>query len=215
MGWNGTFTLREGVVFHDGSTMTADDVVYSFERLLDPSNESSNFGQDLQRFIDNISATGDLEVTITTIALDPLLPLRIANYWASIVPRGATEAMDEATRQSTPVGAGPYKIVEYAPGDRLILERHSEYWGGTPAASEVVVRFITEDATRIAALQSGDVDLISQVPVDQLDVIQSTSGLTVASAKTNNHMTVNFNTVKGRPPMSIFVGRCLWRLIEN
>jgi peptide/nickel transport system substrate-binding protein len=208
------FVLREGVIFHDGSTMTADDVVYTFERLLDPANMSSNFGQDLQRFISGIEATGDLEVTITTINLDPLLPIRISSYWASIVPREATEAMDEATRQSRPIGAGPYKIVEYVPGDRLILERHDDYWGGTPPASEVIVRFITEDATRVAALQAGNVDVISQVPVDQIDVIRSTPGLILASAETTNHMVINFNTVKG-PTADVNVRRAMSLAIDR
>ena len=208
------FTLRDGVVFHDGTTMTADDVIYSFERLLDPENESSNFGRDLQRFVSGIEATGDMEVTITSVNLDPLLPLRVANYWASIVPRASTEAMDDAARRSQPLGAGPYKIVEFVSGDRLVLQRHDEYWGGVPAASDIVVRFITEDATRIAALQSGDVDLISQVPVDQLEAIQSMGGLIVASSETNNHMVVNFNTVKG-PTADVNIRRAMSLAIDR
>ena len=127
------FSLREGVVFHDGTTMTADDVVYSFGRLMDPANESSNFGQDLRRFVSGVEAKGDMGVTITTHNPDPLLPLRVANYWASIVPRAGTEAIDEATRMSQPLGAGRYRIVEFVSGDRLVLESHNDYWGGTPA----------------------------------------------------------------------------------
>ncbi len=208
------FSLRDGVAFHDGTTMTADDVVYSFGRLLDPANESSNFGRDLQRFVSGIEASGDLEVTITTHGLDPLLPLRVASYWASIVPDGGTEAMDEAARMSQPLGAGPYKVVEFVSGDRLVLERHDGYWGGAPAASEIVVRFITEDATRIAALQSGDVDLISQVPVDQLEALQSADGLTVGSALTDLHMAVNFNTVNG-PTADVNVRRAMSLAIDR
>ena len=155
-----------------------------------------------------------MEVTITSVNLDPLLPLRVANYWASIVPRASTEAMDDAARRSQPLGAGPYKIVEFVSGDRLVLQRHDEYWGGVPAASDIVVRFITEDATRIAALQSGDVDLISQVPVDQLEAIQSMGGLIVASSETNNHMVVNFNTVKG-PTADVNIRRAMSLAIDR
>jgi len=208
------FHLREGVIFHDGTTMTADDVVYSFGRLLDPANEASNFGQDLQRFVSGIEATGPLEVTITTHNLDPLLPLRVASYWASIVPAEATEAMNAAARMSTPLGAGPYKIVEFVSGDRMVLIRHDEYWGGKPPASEIVLRFITEDATRIAALQSGDVDLITQVPVDQIEALNATSGLVVSSAVTNNHMAVNFNTVKG-PTADVNIRRAMSLAIDR
>lgn len=208
------FSLREGVVFHDGTTMTADDVVYSFGRLLDPANEESNFGQDLRRFVSGIEATGALEVTITTHNLDPLLPLRIASYWASIVPAEATEAMDAATRISTPLGTGPYRIVEFVSGDRMVLERHEAYWGGTPPAGEIVLRFITEDATRIAALQSGDVDLITQVPVDQIEALQAADGFIVSSAVTNNHMAVNFNTVKG-PTADVNIRRAMSLAIDR
>ena len=208
------FSLREGVVFHDGTTMTAGDVVYSFGRLLDPANEASNFGQDLQRFVSGIEATGPMEVTISTHNLDPLLPLRVASYWASIVPAEATEAMDEATRISTPLGAGPYKIVEFVFGDRMVLGRHDEYWGGRPAASEIVLRFITEDATRIAALQSGDVDLITQAPVDQIESLQAVGGFIVSGAETNNHMAVNFNTVKG-PTADVYIRRAMSLAIDR
>ena len=208
------FSLREGVVFHDGTMMTADDVLYSFGRLLDPANEASNFGQDLQRFVSGIEATGPMEVTITTHNLDPLLPLRVASYWASIVPAASTEAMDEASRMSVPLGAGPYSIVEFVAGDRMVLERHDAYWGGTPAASEIVLRFITEDATRIAALQAGDVDLITQVPVDQIDSLRAAGGFTVSSAVTNNHMAVNFNTVKG-PTADVNIRRAMSLAIDR
>ncbi len=208
------FRLRDGVVFHDGTTMTADDVVYSFGRLLDPANEASNFGQDLQRFVSGIEATDAMEVTIRTHNLDPLLPLRVSSYWASIVPAEATDAMDEGTRASTPLGAGPYKIVEFVSGDRMVLEAHEEYWGGAPPASEIVLRFITEDATRIAALRSGDVDLIAQVPVDQIDALRAAGGLIVSSAETNNHMAVNFNTVKG-PTADVNIRRAMSLAIDR
>ena len=208
------FSLREGVVFHDGATMTVDDVLYSFGRLLDPANEASNYGQDLQRFVSGIAATGDMEVTITTHNLDPLLPLRIASYWASIVPADSTAAMDDAARMSTPLGAGPYKIVEFVSGDRMVLARHDDYWGGASPADEIVLRFITEDATRIAALRAGDVDLITQVPVDQIDALNAAGGFIVSGAETNNHMAVNFNTVKG-PTADVNIRRAMSLAIDR
>jgi peptide/nickel transport system substrate-binding protein len=209
------FKLREGVVFHDGTVMTADDVVYSIGRVLDPNNpQPSGFAQDFQRYVAKVEATGDLEVTFTTMAPDPLLPIRLDSYWAAIVPRAATEAADPATLQFTPIGAGPYKVVEFKTDDRIVLERHSEYWGGTPAAGQVIVRFVPETATRIAALQAGDVDLITQVPVDQIGVIDGTSGVHSLSALVRNYLTVNMNAVKG-PTADVNVRRALALAIDR
>lgn len=207
------FTLRDGVTFHDGSTMTADDVVYSFERLLDPANESA-FSAQMKRFVSSVEATGDLEVTFTTPGADPLLPYRFDNYWASIVPRGATEAADPASLMTNPIGAGPYKVVSFQTDDRLVLEAHTDYWGGAPAVQEVVVRFLPETATRIAALQAGQVDLISQVPVDQVPVLESTPGVRVASAPVANYICVHFNTVNG-PTADVNVRRALSLAIDR
>ncbi len=209
------FKLREGVIFHDGSEMTADDVVYSFGRILDPNNpQPSGFAQDLQRYVAKVEATGDLEVAITTPFQDPLLPFRLDSYWASIVPRAATEAAGAETLQFNPIGAGPYKVVEFKTDDRIVLEQHSQYWGGTPAAGQVIVRFIPETATRIAALQAGDVDLITQVPVDQISVIDNASGVRSVNSFVRNYMTVNFNTVKG-PTADINVRRALALAIDR
>lgn len=209
------FKLREGVIFHDGSEMTADDVVYSFGRILDPNNpQPSGFAQDFQRYVAKVEATGDLEITITTPTQDPLLPFRLDSYWASIVPRAASEAAGAEVLQFNPIGAGPYKVVEFKTDDRIVLEQHSQYWGGTPAAGQIIVRFIPETATRIAALQAGDVDLITQVPVDQIGVLDSTSGVRSVNSLVRNYMTVNFNTVKG-PTADINVRRALALAIDR
>lgn len=209
------FKLREGVIFHDGSTMTADDVVYSFNRILDPNNpQPSGFAKDFGRYVANVEATGELEVTLTTPTRDPLLPFRLDSYWASIIPRAATEAADPATLQFKPIGAGPFKVVEFRTDDRIVLEQHRVYWGGTSNVDQVIVRFIPETATRIAALQAGDVDLITQVPVDQITVVDGTPGIHSVNSFVRNYMTINFNTVKG-PTADLNVRRALALAIDR
>lgn len=194
-GTDWVFELRDDVVFHDGTDMTADDVVYSFGRLLDPEN-ASNYASQTRRQISAVEATGDYEVTFTTPAPDPLLPLRLTSYWASITSEGTAD-LDQLTRQNNPIGAGPYRVVEFRTNDRIVYEAHDEYWGGRPAADRIVIRFIPEDATRVAALQAGDVDLITQVPVDQVDQLERSSGVEVLSSTVQSYMTVHFNTVNG------------------
>lgn len=190
------FTLRPDVKFHDGTTMTADDVVYSLNRLLFDDQESLIRTQFLP-YITSVEATGDLEVTVTTPAIDPLLPLRLATPYAGIMPQAYTEAAGFDAVQTAPVGAGPYKVVEVIAGDRLVLERHEDYWMGAPAASEVVIRVIPETATRVAALQSGEVDFITTISPDLLPQIESTEGLHVDTVSVYNYMLIYFNTVTG------------------
>ncbi len=207
------FKLREGVVFHDGSVMTADDVVYSFSRLLNPANESA-FSATMKRFIAEVEATDELEVTFTSVNTDPLLPFRLASYWASIVPRAATEALSEEARMTQPVGAGPYKVIEFRADDRMVLEQHSEYWGGAPSASQVIVRYIPETSTRIGALQTGEVDLITQVPADQIATLDDAAGVSATSARVANYILNLFNTIKG-PTADINVRRAMMLAVDR
>ncbi|QPC83337.1 twin-arginine translocation signal domain-containing protein [Phototrophicus methaneseepsis] len=188
------FTLREGVVFHDGTTMTADDVVFSLERMMDPQYQG--IGLTVGPYLASVEATDELEITITTPAPDPLLPYRLANYWVNIMPRAGVEAAGFDAMQANPIGAGPYKVVEFTP-DRLVLEQHSEYWGGTPAAGEIILRYIPENAIRVSALQAGEVDMITNVPIDQLDALESDGDLQVVSTNLFNFMNVLFNTTAG------------------
>src|SRR5690606_26357318 len=122
--------------------------------------------------------------------------LRLTSYWAAITSEGTAD-LDQQARQNTPIGAGPYRVVEFRTNDRIVFEAHDEYWGGQPAADSVVIRFIPEDSTRVAALQSGDVDLITQVPVDQINQLAADSDVEVLTTTVQNYMTVHFNTVNG------------------
>lgn len=190
------FRLREGVVFHDGSTMTADDAVYSLERLLRSPYESAIRPSFLPYF-DTIRATGPLELEITTPRPDPLLPLRLATPNAAVMPRAGVEAAGFDAVQTAPIGAGPYRAVEWRSGDRLVLEAHDAYWGGRPPLGQVTLRLVPENATRVAALQSGELDLVTTVPPDLIGQIERSSGVRVDDVLLNNFMHVYFNTVSG------------------
>lgn len=190
------FTLRPDVQFQDGTTMTADDVAFSLNRLLFSDRESFIRASFLP-YITSVEATGDLEVTITTPNVDPLLPLRLASVNAAIMPRAYVEAAGFDAVQTAPIGAGPYRMVEFVPGERLVLERHDGYWMGPADAERVIVRVIPEIATRVAALQSGEVDFITTVPPDQIDQIDSADNLRIDTASVYNFMLIYFNTKQG------------------
>jgi peptide/nickel transport system substrate-binding protein len=147
------FTLRDGIKWQNGDSFTANDVVASVERIIDP-----DFGSEQGSFFATITgarAVDDLTVDIITNGPDPVLPSRM--YWMKIVPESASqeEGFDE-----NPVGTGPYRFVEWARGDHITLERNPDYWGDNPSNIQTVTyNFVPEAATRLSGLLSGQYDL--------------------------------------------------------
>jgi peptide/nickel transport system substrate-binding protein len=162
------FTLREGVSFHNGEPLNADAVVYSVERITDPEYNSEQIS-----FVETVSgaeAVDEYTVDILTVGPDPILPARMT--WMKIVPPVYFEENADAVVEA-PVGTGPYKFVEWVRGDHVTLEANADYWGGAPTIAQVTIRPIEEDATRLAALQAGEVDLIAGLIPEYLAQVEN------------------------------------------
>ena len=165
-GWR--FFLREGVVFHDGSTFDADDVVFSYQR-------ASNEVADVRSWFAPVSAVNkvdDYTVDILTSAPNPIFPDSIANWmimdsgWAEA--NGATLPDKEAGNYATlnANGTGAFKVTERQPGLRTVLEPHGDWWGEAEHnITQAEFTPIQNSATAVAALLSGDVDMINPVPI--------------------------------------------------
>lgn len=153
-----TFVLEQGVTFHDGKPFTSSDVVWSFKRLIDPAVGSP--GAALLSFLDadGIVAVDDHTVSMTTKDVVAELPLMISNKYTLIVPNGATSE----TLKAKGIGTGPFMQDVYdIPQDTRIFQRNPNYWrAGLPKAACIDLKVITEEVSRIAAIQSGSVDLI-------------------------------------------------------
>lgn len=173
--------LREGVTFHDGTPFTADDVIYSLERTDEVPNSPAPF-TDMVSSIASMEKVDDLTVRVTTNAPMPALIEDIGRVF--IVSKAATEgaASEDFTSPEVAVGTGPYKFVEYSPGEAVTLQAYDGYWGEAPEFEDVEVRFISNDAARVAALLSGEVDLIDAVPPADLPRLEETDGIHVISA---------------------------------
>jgi len=170
-------TLRPGVAFHDGSAFTAADVKFSLERPLDPALGSPLSG----RFavIAGVDVIDDLTVHVRTTAPYPLLPARLSEWF--MLSQAYVEATDPAALAITPMGTGAYRFVEWVKDDRLVLTANEAYWRGAPAIRDVVFRPIPELSTRVAALQSGDVDLVTNVPAFRQAEVAAAAALDVRS----------------------------------
>src|SRR5438128_8102460 len=159
--------LRQGVKFHDGTPFTSKDVKATFDRVLDPVKKMIARGNHAK--IKTVEIVDDYTVRFKT---DGPYPLFVERMTAQVMEseKVIREKGDE-WMQEHPVGTGPYKLVKWARKQEHLLVRNDDYWGPKPYYKYVRVRIIPEQATQIAELISGGVDVIKAVPPDQMDVI--------------------------------------------
>jgi peptide/nickel transport system substrate-binding protein len=183
------FTLREGVKFHDGRTMTAEDVAFSFgpERMSDPKAPGFTQTRPFLSTIDKVEATGPMTVRVTTKSPDPLLLRRLAGWGGQIISKAAfLAAPNFAAWEKAPVGTGPYKLKDFRYDEKFVFTAHEDYFGGRPKYDELEFRIVPELANRINMLATGEADFATEVPPDQIKVIEATAGAEVAGGPVQN-----------------------------
>ncbi|HSJ36392.1 MAG TPA: ABC transporter substrate-binding protein [Acidimicrobiia bacterium] len=160
-----TFTLREGVTFHNGRELVADDVVYSYERIMDPETAANNAFRFAS--IESVTAPDDQTVEITLTRPTPNLLVNIGAFKGmAIIPQ---EIVEDGSIDSTPVGTGPFKFVSSSPDQGILLERNEDYWQeGLPHLDEIRFIQIPDATVKLTNLQTGEVDWIDSVPPQNL-----------------------------------------------
>lgn len=182
--------LREGALFHNGDPVTVDDVIFSFERVLDPASESLYAG--FINFIDNVEAVDDNTVAFNLKYAFSLVPERLSVV--KIVPKALVEADYEAFN-ALPVGTGPYKITSATPDDAITFERFDDYNGPRPAqAAGMNWNLLSDPAARVTAMSSGTVSAIEDVPYIDLPSLESQ--VDVESVQSFGLLFMMFNTDK-------------------
>ncbi len=170
-----TFTLRDGVKFHNGRDLVADDVVYSFERIIEEGLNGWRFGA-----VDTITAPDDSTVVITLKQPSPNLLVSIAGFKGmAIIPK---EIVEDGTIGTKPVGTGPFRFVSRSPDEGIVLEKNTDYWRadeGLPKLDEVKFIQIPDAGTKLTALRTGEVHWIDSVPPQDIEGLSNESGITV------------------------------------
>lgn len=192
------FKLRDGVTFHNGELFNAEAVKASFDRALNP-----DFKAPYHSRISHITAVevvDELTVDLKTAAPFPtmLLSLYEASFPALIVPPAYSAENDGAEIAAKPVGTGPYKFVEWLKDERVVLEANPDYWGGKPAIEKVIFRPIAETRTRIAELTSGGVDVVVDVPPEDMAALEG-AATKIATVASDSLYFLAFDTTRDTP----------------
>ncbi|KEJ95419.1 peptide/nickel transport system substrate-binding protein [Pseudosulfitobacter pseudonitzschiae] len=212
--------LREGVRFHNGDEMTADDVVFSFsdERVFAGTQPdggetlyADNFkpktdkelpagvpgvGRRLWPALRGVEAVDKYTVRFHNASPDVTLEGRLIAFGSQIASRRAwDEAATYADWANAPVTTGAYKVQEYRPDVSLTLVAHDDYWGGRPPLAEIRFLEVPEVASRVNGLLSGEYDFACDLPPDQLDAVRNTAGLEVQGSTILNHRIQVFDKV--------------------
>jgi len=178
-----TFNLRDNAFFSDGTPITAEDVAWSFNYLIE------NEAPALSTYLNNIESASATDDNAVQFNLSAPLPNMISKLlWVYVLPRHiwegrSAEAMLDSNDPEAAIGAGPYHLVEFQPGEYLIMEANENYWAGPPPVDRIIYReYATEDAL-IQALQAGEIDVIP--------VLTSYSAVPTLQADTNIEVQIN------------------------
>ncbi|WEX08659.1 ABC transporter substrate-binding protein [Chelativorans sp. AA-79] len=180
-------TLAEGIKFHDGAMVTAADVAFTFskERLWG-ENPMVPRGPLFSAKFESIEAMNEKTVRFRTAAADYSLEKRLASWIAWVVPEKAYREMGAEGFGLKPIGTGPYKFVEFVPGDRVVVEANDDYYLGRPTASRITFQVVPEVAARVAGLISGEYDMACALAPDNIAMVDAQSHVETRSAQIEN-----------------------------
>jgi peptide/nickel transport system substrate-binding protein len=158
-----TFYLRDDVVFHNGEPFNADSVVLTWERAANADYEYSYYFTNAE----SVEKIDDYTVKVTTPEPDALFLRLMSDYWAMIPPKYYEEVGEEGFVEH-PIGTGPFMFVEWVKGDHITMEANPNYWReGLPKVKNLVFRPIPESSTRVAAIQTGEVDVVGRLSSEE------------------------------------------------
>jgi peptide/nickel transport system substrate-binding protein len=174
-------TLRPDVTFSDGTKFTADDVAFTLARVPTVPTTVTDFAEYVKG-IAQVEVTGPYQLRLTTHGPFPLLPEYMASIGIVSRAHGANATTADYNTGTAAIGTGPYRLISWARGDRLVLERNENYWGVKPAWNKVTYRYVKNASSRLATLLAGDVDLIDTVSVQDIDRVRNDKRFTLVSA---------------------------------
>jgi len=207
------FKLRRGVRFHDGSELTAEDVVFSIERTLEVPNGQFRI---FTRRIVGKESPDPYTLRLKTATPYAMVPYDLNSVFVVSKRAAARARPEDFDSGKAMIGTGPFRFLRFSRGDRVELAKNERYWGGAPPWDKVTFRIVPTDPARLAGLLSGDLDLIEQVPTADLQRIRRDARL--ATAQKVSWRTIFFHLDQrrdGGPFHDLRVRRALSKAIDR
>jgi peptide/nickel transport system substrate-binding protein len=204
-----TIKLRDGITFQNGKPLTADDVIYSLQRIGTQANGLTGFAATATMDIKNVKKLDKLTVQLPLLTPDSTIPQTLASYTFGIVPTGYSAYKGDP---STQIGTGAYKLKSFTPGQQSVSERYDGYWRESYFDSVTIIDF-SDSTAQINALKGGQIDAMTDLPANQVNAVKS-SGVVPLISQTGGWIPIcmaidmpPFNDPKVRQAMRLIVDR--------
>jgi peptide/nickel transport system substrate-binding protein len=193
------FKLRKGVKFHDGSELTAEDVAFSIDRVPNVPNSPGPFTAYTKAIVAK-EIVDPYTIRFKYAAPYPLAPNDLSTIYIVSKKVATGASTEDFNSGKAAIGSGRYKLVRYVSGDRVELMRNDNYWGEKSPWQKVTFKIIKNEAARVAALLSGDVDAIEQPPIADLPRLKGDPKFTVTSKISHRVIYFNFDHLQRKSP---------------
>lgn len=197
------FKLRKNVRWHDGSPFTAEDVVFTLKRIPNVPNSPSSFATFTKPIID-IKIIDPHTLIFKTATPHVLLPSDLTSVRIVSKLHGEKATTEDYNSGRAAIGTGPYKFVEYIPNQRVVVNANYGYWGGEEPWDKITFKMLTNSAARVAALLSGDVQMIETVPTADIAKLSNDKNLRLADKVSNRVIYVHMNQSTEKSPPFVF-----------
>jgi peptide/nickel transport system substrate-binding protein len=197
------FKLRKNVRFHDGSPFTAADVAFTLKRVPEVPNSPSSFATFTKPIIE-VKIVDPHTLVFKTATPHVLLPSDLASVMIVSKVNGEKATTEDYNSGKAAIGTGPYKLLEYVPNQRVVIKANYGYWGGEEAWDKITFKMLTNPAARVAALLSGDVQLIETVPTADIVKLSHNKAFSLVDKVSNRIIYAHLNQFSEKSAPFVF-----------